>query len=115
MARASIEHGHDDPAPMHLSGPPGFALPQFVHEVYLWPCNVQAWQCWCDLQTQWRVGVAGATGLDYAGVRAYLDEEGLAGDSRRDVVAGIRAAERAALEVWAQQRERDRDRANRPG
>lgn len=59
------------------------------------------------MQTQWRVGMAGATGLDYAGVRALFDEEGLAGDERREVFAGIRAAEAAALEVWAEQRERD--------
>lgn len=58
------------------------------------------------MQTQWRVGHAGATGLDYAGVRAYLDEADLAPDERRSVFAGIRACEIATLEVWADERER---------
>ena len=82
------------------------------HVVYLWPDNVLAWNCWQGVQTQWRVGMGGATGLDYAGVRAFLDEQQLAGDERRDVFAGIQACERATLEVWAEQRERDEaDRA----
>lgn len=71
---------------------------------YLWPCNVQAWRCWCGVQTQWRVGGMGArTGLDYSGVRAYLSELGLCGDERRDVFSGICAAEQATLEVWSEQ------------
>lgn len=67
---------------------------------------MQAWDCWHSVQTQWRVGPAGATGLDYAGVRAYLDEAGLQGDERREVWDCIRAAELATLSVWAEQRER---------
>lgn len=74
---------------------------------YLWPDNVRAWSCWQGVQTQWRVGMGGATGLDYAGVRAFLDEQQLAGDERRDVFAGIQACERATLDVWAEQRERE--------
>lgn len=71
---------------------------------YLWPCNVAAWAAWCAVQTQWRVGMQGATGLCYAGVRAWLDEAGTTGDDRRDLFAGIQAAERATLAAWADQR-----------
>ena len=79
---------------------------------YLWPDNVRAWSCWQGVQTQWRVGMGGATGLDYAGVRAFLDEQDLQRDERREVFAGIQACERATLDVWAEQRERDEaDRA----
>lgn len=74
--------------------------------LYLWPDNVPAWEAWLGVQTQWRVGMAGATGLDYAGVRAYLDEIGLDGDERSDVFAGIQACEREVLRVWARKRER---------
>jgi len=81
--------------------------PDDEHVVYLWPDNVRAWSCWQGVQTQWRVGMGGATGLDYAGVRAYLDELGLCGDERREAFAGIQACERATLEVWAEQRERE--------
>lgn len=48
-------------------------------------------------------GMGGLTGLDYAGVRAHLDEEGYAGEERKEIYAGIRAAERAVLEVRAEQ------------
>lgn len=83
-------------------------------EVYLWPCNVQAWECWCDLQTQWRTGVAGATGLDYAAVLAYLrDVAALRGDERAQVFHCLRAAEREVLALWAEQRQRAADRARR--
>lgn len=70
---------------------------------WLWLCNVRAWCVWCEVQTQWRYsGMGGATGLDYAGVRAHMDEIGLCGDERREIYAGIRAAERATLEVHAE-------------
>lgn len=45
--------------------------------------------------------MGGATGLDYAGVRAYLDECGLSGRKRRNAWLGIVAAERATLDGWA--------------
>ena len=75
-----------------------------MHTLYLWPCNVQAWQCWQGVRTQWRTGMAGATGLDYAGVRAYFDLQGIRGAARRSVFAGIQACEAATLAVWAEQR-----------
>lgn len=46
--------------------------------------------------------MSGATGLDYAGVRAYLADLDLAADERREIFAAIRAAEHATLSVWAQ-------------
>lgn len=45
--------------------------------------------------------MGGATGLDYAGVRAYLDDQDLPADERKDIFKGIRAAERGTLEGWA--------------
>lgn len=73
--------------------------------VYLWPDNVVAWGVWCDLQTQWAHSHGGPSGLQYAGVRAHLDEMGFAGDERRDIYAGVRAAERATLDALALKRE----------
>lgn len=70
---------------------------------WLWPCNVSAWNHWQNVQTQWRVGMGGRTGLDYAGVRAYLDEVGLQGGERTETFQGIQAAEQAVLEVWTEQ------------
>ncbi len=56
------------------------------------------------MQTQWRVGMAGATGLDYAAVLAYLRQvEGLRGDELRECMAALRAAEREVLDWHAEQ------------
>lgn len=72
---------------------------------YLWPCNVRAWNIWQQVQTQWRVGMAGREGLDYGCVAAYLASvPGLRPKAHAELWAGLRAMERAALEVWAEQR-----------
>lgn len=69
----------------------------------MWPENLEAWNHWAQVQSQWRVGMSGRTGLCYAGVRAYLDECGVTpGPERQDLFAGIQACEAAALEVWAE-------------
>lgn len=74
--------------------------------VYLWPECVPAWHHWQQLQTQWRTSIAGREGLDYAGVRAYLDEHApRRGRRRRELFACIRACERACLDYWAEVRE----------
>jgi hypothetical protein len=54
--------------------------------------------------------MAGATGLDYASVRAELDEAlpPLDPEQRRAFWLGIQAAERATLTVWAEQAEREK-------
>lgn len=87
------------------------AQPTQVH--YLWPdCRV-AWRHWEAVQTQWRVGMAGATGLDYAGVRAYLEEQRFTSRAeRREVFACICAAEVATLEAQAECREQKPARAS---
>lgn len=72
---------------------------------YLWPDNVATWNHWLCVQTQWRTGgMGGATGLDYAGVSAYLSESGVEGDERKTVFSGIRAAEAGTLAGWAERR-----------
>lgn len=76
--------------------------------VYLWPDCVDIWHHWRELQTQWRTGVAGVTGLDYLGVRVYLDELGIEpGAGRREIFDCIRAAEAACLEAWDERRRRE--------
>lgn len=75
---------------------------------YLWPECVPAWGHWRNVQTQWRTGVGGREGLDYDGVRAYLDEHlPRRGPKRRELFACIQAAEVACLDFWAEARERD--------
>lgn len=94
---------------------PGEPAPDRVE--YLWPDCVEFWEIWMHVQTQWRTGANGATGLDYAGVRVWLDEaeamprgDGAGNDSsdeRRELWHCIRACEIATLGAWAERRERE--------
>lgn len=81
---------------------------------YLWPDNVAAWSAWQTVQTQWRVGMGGATGLDYTGVQACLRLQGHRGQALRELFAGVQACERATLEVWAEAREREQNEPQGP-
>ena len=75
-------------------------------EHILWPCNVQTWLHWQNVQTQWRTGGMGApAGLDYAGVRAYLDERHLPPPEREHIFDCITACERATLRAWSEKAE----------
>ena len=67
----------------------------------LWPDNLSTWALWHRLQTQWRVGMAGRTGLDYTGVLAYLrDVARIKGRDLPGTFARLQAMERAALDAW---------------
>jgi hypothetical protein len=71
---------------------------------YLWPCNSRTWSVWCGIQTQWRTGLSGVTGLDYAG--AWVVVERLIPRRRRDeVFAHLQDMERAVLQVQAERHE----------
>ena len=78
--------------------------PASDEELYLWPCNALVWGLFMRLQTQWRVGMSGATGLDYAAVRVVMDLAGVGKKRRQEVFAGIQACERATLEIWNDRR-----------
>ena len=54
------------------------------------------------VSTQWRSSAGGLIGLDYQEVHRELDREGLEGDRREEVMAGIRVIEAAALAHFAE-------------
>lgn len=65
------------------------------------------WAIWQRIQTQWRIGVNGREGLDYAGITTYLRD--VLRVKQRGFAATfgeIQAMESAALEEWAKQREK---------
>ena len=67
-------------------------------DTHVWPEN---WPAFCvlrDLQTQWRVGAAGPTGLDYMVLYRTLDRMGLSDEEYQEYVDDIRVMEFAALE-----------------
>jgi hypothetical protein len=77
---------------------------------HLWGENREALHTWLGVQTQWRVGMGGPTGLDYAGVEAYLRMRAVRAPARRArLLLELQVMERATLEEWQRmQAERDR-------
>lgn len=58
------------------------------------------------MQTQWRVGMNGATGLDYTALPAVMDLCGIRKKQREDVFSALRLMESEALSIWAERRQK---------
>jgi hypothetical protein len=76
-------------------------------EIFLWPCNLESWRLFMRLQSQWTVGVAGATGLNYSGVESALRLMGIKGQKRSELFSDIQVMEEATLEAWEQRRNKE--------
>lgn len=74
-------------------------------DVMIYPCNWLTVSVFMALQTQWRTGMSGATGLDYAALPAVFDVLGIAKKARKRVFDGIRVMESAVLNLWAERRD----------
>jgi len=77
----------------------------------MWPECAAVWQLWERLQTQWRyAGMQGQpTGLDYAGVTAFLRATGYDRSRRRNLAQAfddLTAMEHAVLKAWAERQEK---------
>lgn len=70
----------------------------------VWPENWETVLAFLACSTQWRTGMAGPTGLDYAGVEALLRLNGYAGKERRELFEGLQIMEQAALSAMAKRR-----------
>ena len=106
LRRDDAAAGAADSAP--ASGQPDAAPAPQADCAYLWPEHVLLWQCWGRVQTQWRTGMAGATGLDYAGVRAALVLARVPRRKWAELFAGLQILESETLLVWAERAERER-------
>ncbi|MBL8351197.1 MAG: DUF1799 domain-containing protein [Burkholderiaceae bacterium] len=82
------------------------AAPAGEPEFHLWPEHLAALELWVGVQTQWRHGFAGATGLDYAGVRASPAWRRIAPRERERVFSELCTMERAALGERARLRDK---------
>lgn len=71
-----------------------------TEEFELWPENERPLEIFLSLQTQWRFGPAGATGLDYAGVAWALRMMRV--KSTPELFDQIRLMERAALDCMTE-------------
>lgn len=65
----------------------------------MWPENWPAFEVFHRLQTQWRVGGVGPTGLDYNVLFVLLDRKRLNDEDFDQFVADIQVMEFAALEA----------------
>lgn len=70
--------------------------------VIYWPENAAAVHLFCRLGTQWRSGMGGPTGLDYAAVYPLIDRLQLAPDEWDWLLEDIRTLEIAALNAMNQ-------------
>ena len=67
----------------------------------IWPDNLAPFEVFAALQTQWRVGMGGPTGLDYAAVPVVMEMQEVAPGDRRRVFEDLRVMEAEALRVFA--------------
>lgn len=69
------------------------------NEVEVWPDNVRAIGVFVRMSTQWRVGMGGASGLDYSVLPAVMRLTGVPVEERADVFESVRILEEAALKT----------------
>lgn len=76
----------------------GFTIDDYPQEtVEVWPENWPAYGLFASLRTQWRVGMGGATGLDYGPLYCKMDRLKLTPEAYDDLEADIQAMEFGAL------------------
>ena len=65
----------------------------------VWPCCWKSVEVFARLATQWRVGMAGAIGLDYAAVPVVMRAVSVPATDRAAVFDDLQVMEREALAV----------------
>jgi hypothetical protein len=82
----------------HQAGLFGLSLEEIpVEDVFIWDINLPAFNVFCSLMTQWRVGVNGATGLDYNVIPAVGKMMGYKQKQINEMFADIQLMENEAL------------------
>jgi len=72
--------------------------------VEVWPDNLHAVNVFILMDTQWRTGMAGRTGLDYAALPVVLDAQAISDTERGDVFECVRVMEGEALRIFSKER-----------
>ena len=68
----------------------------------VWQENDLPFGVFAALQTQWRIGMGGPTGLDYAAVPVVMELYEVPAKDRRQVFDDIRVMESEALKVFSE-------------
>lgn len=67
----------------------------------IYPDNMRTVEIFDDMVTQWRVGMSGATGLDYSALPAVFEIRGVTTDEKEDIFNDLKIMERAALKAMS--------------
>lgn len=73
-------------------------------EVFVWDCNWNAFTLFHALTTQWRVGMNGATGLDYGVIPSVASMLGYKKKDLQDMFSDIQVMENEALITMGENR-----------
>ena len=68
-------------------------------EFEVWPENWPAFSLFHNMQTQWRTGAAGPTGLDYAVLFTWVDRLKITAEEFEQFISDIQVMEFSALEA----------------
>lgn len=68
-----------------------------VEDVYIWDINWSTFELFYNLNTQWRVGMGGATGLDYSVIPAVAKMLGIKKKKLNEMFPDLRVMENEAL------------------
>lgn len=79
-------------------------FPELDEQIGVWPDNLWPVNTFIAMQTQWRVGVAGAIGMDYSALPAVLALVGVPADEQADTFECLRVMEAEALSQMEKQR-----------
>lgn len=71
----------------------------------IWQDNTHIVRVFGAMQTQWRMGFAGPTGLDYSALPVVVRMMRVPLDCRGDIFMGVRVMELATLGVYADKRQ----------
>lgn len=83
----------------------GFSGSDFERSVEVWPENLRAVNLFSSLSTQWRVGMSGATGLDYNVLYHKLDRLQLSRQDYDWLEEDVQTLEAAALAAMNHKRD----------
>lgn len=80
----------------------GLLLSDLDSAFEVWPDNMDAVNTFTAMSTQWRTGMAGATGLDYSALPPVLELTGIERAAWPDTFEGVRVMEIEALKMMSE-------------
>ncbi|KFE50148.1 DUF1799 domain-containing protein [Pseudomonas syringae] len=81
------------------------SMEDMQEEIELWEINTQSFTVFNSMSTQWRTGMGGATGLDYAVLPVVMELLDVEQDDRKRVFGDVRLMEQEALDTMADARD----------